>query len=305
MNELTNIVIEYYYLFCERIYLLSFSKGMLKDIGTFQFVENNILCINHFKYIDIGDIVNCLGSLIDDNNLNNQLINYLKNIIIFVKKYNIDSFDEIETKILELWEQKHMENEVLLKYIIRIDSDKLYKIYIDMVKEDLIKNPNFPVGTSNEPLFTMLPKNERLLTYNLKAISSSSVDWRILRNGTIALEYFIYEYELSKDEVLRKYYHDVIMIAIRGNMCVYGNKYVKMAGGIVFQKEIGLYLLSLYDDVGICGLHERLRGENFIEEIKEYLISDSGYNHQLELYKEFNHQGDRGLKQIKTFRRDK
>ena len=34
-------------------------------------------------------------------------------------------------------------------------------------------------------------------------------------------------------------------------------------------------------------------------------MSDDGFNHQLELYKEHNHQGDSGLNQIKLLRKNK
>lgn len=225
--------------------------------------------------------------------------------MLFAEKYNIDSFEEIENKILKLWNQEHIYDESLLKYIIRIDSDNLYKIYIDMVRENLIKDPNICIGTSSEPLFTMLPKREELLIYNLKVIANQLVDWTILKNGTIALEHFIYEYEASENEILKKYYHDIIMTDIKGNMCVFNNRYFKNLRYSYFESVTGLYLLSLYEDENIQDSHTRLSNDNFIKEIKEYLISNDGYNHQLELYKEHNLQVDSSLKQIKLLRNNK
>ena len=72
-----------------------------------------------------------------------------------------------------------------------------------------------------------------------------------------------------------------------------------------FESVTGLYLLSLYEDENIQSSHKRLSDDNFIKEIREYLISNDGYNHQLELYKEYNHQGDSGLNQIKLLRKNK
>ncbi len=302
---ITTIIEEYYNLICEMNCLLILSNGVLEDNESIRFVKEKILINDNFKHIDIENILKYLHNSIEDNNLNHNIINYLKNLIIFAEKYNIDSFEEIEDKILELWNKEHIYDESLLKYIIRIDSDRLYKIYIDMVKENLIKDPNIRIGSSAEPLFTMLPKKKELLIYNLKILADPLVDWTILRNGTIALEFFIYEYESSEDETLKKYYHDIIMAAIKGNMCVFNNRYFKNPRYGYFESTTGLYLLSLYNDENIQGIHNRLNDDNFIKEIKEYLVSNDGYNHQLKLYKEHNLQGDSGLNQIKLLRKNK
>ncbi len=302
---ITIIIEEYYNLICEMNYLLILSNQTLEDKENVPFVREKILINSNFKHIDIENILKYLQSSIDDNNLSHKIIDYLKKLIIFAEKYNIDSFEEIEDKILILWDQEHIYDESLLKYIIRIDSDRLYKIYIDMVRENLIKDPNISIGTSSEPLFTMLPKKKELLIYNLKVIANPLVDWTILRNGTIALESFIYKYETSENEMLKKYYHDIIMIAIKGNMCLFNNRYLKKSSYSYFENVTGLYLLSLYEDENIQGIHNRLNDANFIKEIKEYLISSDGYNHQLELYKEHNLPGDRGLNQIKLLRKNR
>ena len=302
---ITIIIEEYYNLISEMNYLLILSNQTLEDKENVPFVREKILINSNFKHIDIENILKYLQSSIDDNNLSHKIIDYLKKLIIFAEKYNIDSFEEIEDKILILWDQEHIYDESLLKYIIRIDSDRLYKIYIDMVRENLIKDPNISIGTSSEPLFTMLPKKKELLIYNLKVIANPLVDWTILRNGTIALESFIYKYETSENEMLKKYYHDIIMIAIKGNMCLFNNRYLKKSSYSYFENVTGLYLLSLYEDENIQGIHNRLNDANFIKEIKEYLISSDGYNHQLELYKEHNLPGDRGLNQIKLLRKNR
>lgn len=302
---ITIIIKEYYNLICEMNYLLILSNGVLEDNESVQFVKEKILINNNFKHIDIEKILKYLHNSITNNDLSHKIINYLKNLMLFAEKYNIDSFEEIENKILKLWNQEHIYDESLLKYIIRIDSDNLYKIYIDMVRENLIKEPNVCIGTSSEPLFTMLPKREELLIYNLKVIANQLVDWTILKNGTIALEHFIYEYETSENEILKNYYHDIIMTAIKGNMCVFNNRYFKNLRYSYFESVTGLYLLSLYEDENIQDSHTRLSNDNFIKEIKEYLISNDGYNHQLELYKEHNLQGDSSLNQIKLLRKNK
>ena len=216
--ELTIIIEEYYNLICEMNYLLILLNGVLEDNETIQFISDN------FKHIN--KTLNYLDNSVDKD-LNHKIINYLNNLIMFAKKYNVNSFEEIEDRILTLWEHEHIYDETLLKYVIRIDSDNLYKIFIDMVKENLIKDPNVHVGTSSEPLFTMLPKKKKLLIYNLAIIASPLVDWTILKNGTIPLEHFIYEYETTNNEILKKYFHDIIMSALKGNMCVFNNRYFK------------------------------------------------------------------------------
>ena len=154
---LTIIIEEYYNLICEMNYLLIVLNGVLEDDENIQFIKEKILINDNFKHIDIDNILKYLQNSVD-NDLNFKLIKYLKNLIIFAEKYNVNSFEEIEDRILTLWEHGHIYDETLLKYVIRIDSDNLYKIYIDMVRENLIKDPNVHIGTSSEPLFTMLPK---------------------------------------------------------------------------------------------------------------------------------------------------
>ncbi len=153
--ELMIIIEEYYNLICELDYLLILLNGVLEDSETIQFIKEKILICDNFKHID--KTLKYLDNSVDKD-LNHKIINYLNNLIIFAEKYNVNSFQEIEDKILTLWEHGHIYDETLLKYVIRIDSDNLYKVYIDMVKENLIKDQNVHIGTSSEPLFTMLPK---------------------------------------------------------------------------------------------------------------------------------------------------
>lgn len=173
---------------------------------------------------------------------------------------------------------------------------------IQFVIEKILINNNFKYMDKEK----ILKRLSNLIDdNNLKVISNPLVDWTILNNGAIALEHFISESSSSENEILKKYYNDIIMNAIKGNMCVFNNKYFKSSRYSCFERVTGLYLLSLYEEENIQYLCERLREDKFIKEIKEYLIRNDGYNHQLELYKEYNLQGDNGLNQIKLLRKNK
>ena len=50
----------------------------------------------------------CRGKYDNNNNLNHNIVNYLRNLITFAEKYNVDSFEEIEDKILMSWDQEHI-----------------------------------------------------------------------------------------------------------------------------------------------------------------------------------------------------
>ena len=95
---ITIIIKEYYNLICEMNYLLILSNGVLEDNESVQFVKEKILINNNFKHIDIEKILKYLHNSITDNDLSYKIINYLKNLMIFAEKYNIDSFEEIENK---------------------------------------------------------------------------------------------------------------------------------------------------------------------------------------------------------------
>ena len=60
------------------------------------------------------------------------------------------------------------------------------------------------------------------------------------------------------------------MIAVKGNMCVFNNRYCKNKINDYFERVTGLYLLSLSDDNNIQSSHNRLNDDLLIKEIKEY-----------------------------------
>ena len=90
--ELMIIIEEYYNLICELDYLLILLNGVLEDSETIQFIKEKILICDNFKHID--KTLKYLDNSVDKD-LNHKIINYLKNLIIFAEKYNVNSFQEI------------------------------------------------------------------------------------------------------------------------------------------------------------------------------------------------------------------
>ena len=246
-----------------------------------------------FNYFDI-DMIKIESTSNGSNILIDELIK-LKDIInIITSKYNIHSIQEFENRIVELWDTHHFFDIELLRIVLGWvdENNPLGKIYIDMVKENLISNPNVAVGVSSEPIFTLLPKYEKFVDYNLIVLSDTKVDWNLLKNGTPVLESLVYDYNHEINTVMKKYYHDVIMNGIKSAMCLFNNTYYHSRNSWKTKRDIGLCYLSLFPTTS-CSIV--LEDPEFINEVKEYLLCDGGLEQQVSLYSDINDDGDKAI----------
>lgn len=283
MSNIKEIISDYDQLKCDLILLLfspldEHQKEILKTFNDFD--------------IDIKKL---------ENISNNSNIIKLKNTISTIStKYNIHSIKDLENKIIELWDEHHFFDKDLIKVSLHWlnDNNSLGKIYIDMIKENLITNPNIAIGVSSEPIFTLLPEQEEYMEYNLKLLSEPTIDWNLLKNGTPVLENFVNKYNNAKNDTMKKYYHDVIMTGIKSNLCLFDNTYYHSRNSWNTKRDIGLSYLSLYPTSS--SNYEVLKDPEFIKEIKEYLLSEEGLEHQLSLYKDNNEDIDKTIVYLKS-----
>ena len=97
---------------------------------------------------------------------------------------------------------------------------------------------------------------------------------------------------------MKKYYHDVIMNGIKSSMCLLDDVYYHTRDSWKTTNDIGLSYLSLYP---ISSSNSTvLEDQKFINEIKEYLTSEEGLEHQISLYSKTNENGDKAITYLKT-----
>lgn len=280
-------------------------SGLVDDTDLRDKIKNDLLSLNDFSIIDN------INKYINRFNVVDSYSKRLSNIIILINnvraKYGINSINEFEDKIINYWDEQHIYDIELLsdvvhhiKYsIYRNKTTKLDKIYMDMINEDLIDDPNIEIGSSNEPFYTMLPSCEKYIDCNLKVISNSKVDWSLMRNGTTSLEVFVNCYNNEDNKILKKYYHDLIILALKNSLCVFNDVYYNSRNAAGIKKNIGLVYLSLYPSNGYS---HKLNDNIFIDEINDYILSEEGFNHQINMYKDINDDANRAISNMKENR---
>ena len=280
-------------------------SGLVDDTDLRDKIKNDLLYINSFNSVDI------LNKYINDSKIADSYSKKLSNIILLINnvrsKYGVNSIDEFENIIINYWDEQHIYDTELLsdvvhhiKYsIYRNKTTKLDKIYMDMINEDLIDDPNIEIGSSNEPFYTMLPSCEKYIDCNLKVISNPKVDWSLMRNGTTSLEVFVNCYNNEDNKILKKYYHDLIILALKNSLCVFNDVYYNSRNATGIKKNIGLVYLSLYPSNGYS---HKLTDTIFIDEINDYILSEEGFNHQINMYKDINDDADRAIFNMKENR---
>ena len=261
-----------------------------------------------FKSINLNKINECLINEYISRDKVDRIISILKYLKNSYDKYNINNLNEFALKILEYWENNKFYSDELIKSIILIEGGNklvksdisLLKIYKDMVDNDMIRNPNIVVGTSFERLYTMLPDDTSCYSQNLKIISNPIIDWSIYRNGRNPFEFYCFLYNNSKNEEERKYYHDLIITAIYSSCSLFNNKFICHNGANKSDEMINYYLLVEKNEIN-NGSYS-IDGVRFINEISNLLLTDTLFNHQLELYTEKNNEADSIIKRLELSR---
>ncbi len=146
---------------------------------------------------------------------------YLEKINNIYKKYEVNSLDLMESII-----EKEINNTQLCKSfdlcrsIVSIMNSKFYsipafeKLYQKIIVEEMY-NPNWNIGSSSEPFFTLLPVSPEFYEINLMVYKNPKLDWKILTNESDSFMLFVFRYMNSKDEQEREYYSKIINYALK------------------------------------------------------------------------------------------
>ena len=255
---------------------------------------------NNFSSVDSEKIALDLKNSNIPYDKANRIVDALNVLKEVFTKYKVNSLDELSTFILNCWENHKKYNEELIRKVLLIgdSSPKLLKIYIDMVNNNMIEDPNMIIGTSSERLYTMLPEDESCYYSNLKVISDSKVDWTFYCNGSNPFGRYCFLYNKSKSEKERQYYHDLIIAAIKGSCSLFNNKFRLHPYSEPTEKPINYGFISA---ANISENHS-IKDIDFINELYQLLLTDSLFEHQMNLYTEKNEDADKVVKVLKELR---
>lgn len=256
----------------------------------------------NFKSINYVEIVNFFSDMKIEKEKLYRLLNYYSIIVDLYNEYQINSINELSLVILDKWEENKVYDDSIIKNVLLIETSKreifptskysLLKIYKDMVSNNMIKNPNLLIGSSNEMLYTLLPNDSSCYEYNLKILSMPNIKWNIMRNGMNPLKDICTDYEKSSTIEEKKYYHDAIISAIKGSCSLFNNVFYW------HQNNNGEFNALNYDILNNMNQSQ----SNFLDEIHELLLTDEVFNHQLELYTEKNDEADRIIEELQDIR---
>ena len=294
---------------------LSISNGYLFTIVNSIDIDKNEaenLVFKYFSDFSSVNTANLYESLVSNNiphEKANRIVDILKILEDTYMKYNVSNLDELSVKIFNCWNKCKFYSDDLIRTILLILNDKylpksslIFDIYKDIVNSNMITDPNINVGSSFEKLYTMLPKDKSCYQSNLKVISNPLVDWSTYRNGTNPLEHYCFLYNNSKNLEERKYYHDLILAAIFGSCSLFNNKFKIHSNGERVVETINYYLVAVLDKVD--DVRHSIKDPEFISEIRNLLLKDELFNHQMGLYTEKNIDADSVISELVLLRKN-
>lgn len=148
---------------------------------------------------------------------------YLEKITNIYKKYEVNNLDSMASIIEKDIDNIQLyTNFDLCRNIVFIINSKLYngsvfkKLYKDVVIGEMY-NPNWNIGISSEPFFTLLPVASEFYETNLMVYKNSKLDWKILSNEMDSFMIFIFRYLNSKNEQEKEYYFKIINLALKSS----------------------------------------------------------------------------------------
>lgn len=187
-----------------------------------KLTDFNQLC-EYFFMIEYYDRMAARHELDDEFSKVDERKLYLEKIDILYKKYGVNSLNlmtsiiEKDINIAQLYTSFD-----LCKNIILIMNSKFYSLsaFKELYKNIIVGgmyNPNWNIGVSGEPFFTLLPSVPEFYETNLMVYKNPELDWKILSNGMDSFMSFVFCYLNSKSEQEKEYYFKIINIALKSS----------------------------------------------------------------------------------------
>ncbi len=182
-------------------------KTMLNDINTIYQLSYYIIYYKNLEQKDkIEECKNRIQSTYNKYNIKN-----INELVLIIEGYvkNIEIIKDEELIRLLLYVILDSKKRKVLEY-----NDEIFKNIYKYIIENGLFDPNWIIGTSSEPLFTMLPNSSDLYSVNMLVFNNESIDWNILNNGTDSFISFVYSYLNSSSYIEKSYYLEIIKSAI-------------------------------------------------------------------------------------------
>ncbi len=306
-RELVELSEDYRVLFCRMWFYNYYTKHVIKcftsELSDAEAYKAKANSFSEYFYklrcLDMETFKSQLSMFSD--HLKKRILEQFEVIDRVSKKYGIDNLDELFEKIMELWNECHINNDTFKKNIVLVVSSyydkKGYKniasktftqIYLDMAKEGVL-DPMQPIGASFEQLYIMMPIAPEFYDANFKVLSSP-IDWQLCCNGSKPLDRIYFDYARIEDDSFdKKYYYDVILHALKSDCCVFDNAFRYHH----YSTEVSTVETS-YDAI--------TRRTQDIKSFKDMLADPEIFNHQLELYRGHeNPNGDANIEEVKKY----
>lgn len=182
-------------------------KILLNDINKIYQLSYYKLCYKNLEQKD--KIEECNSNI--QNIYNKYNINNINELISIIGEYvkNVEIIRDVELVRLLVFTILDSKKRKVLDY-----NDEILKNIYKYIIENGLYDPNWNIGVSSEPLFTMLPNSSDLYSVNMIVFNNELIDWNILNNGNDSFIYFVYNYLNSSSDVEQSYYFEIIKSAI-------------------------------------------------------------------------------------------
>lgn len=165
----------------------------------------------YYKNLEQKDKIEECNSNIQ-NIYNRYNSNNINELISIIREYvkNVEIIRDVELVRLLVFTILDSKKRKVLDY-----NDEILKNIYKYIIESGLYDPNWNIGVSSEPLFTMSPNSSDLYSVNMIVFNNELNDWNILNNGNDSFIYFVYNYLNSSSDVEQSYYFEIIKSAIK------------------------------------------------------------------------------------------
>lgn len=199
--------------------------------------------------------------------MDNKIVFYKRQIAEIYKKYSVNDYIDIIELIKNTFYHSEMKKDaefckniifsinIVKRLTLMQYDDSIFKEIYKYLINNNIYNPNWNIGVSGEPLYTLLPVVPELFEANMLVYKNENIDWQILNNGSDSFMGFVYLYLNASNDMYKDYYFEILQTAL-DTTCDLESiiRYKSESKKVRYQKESIKSQLLKVDDYRINGL---------------------------------------------------